>query len=175
MLPTTISSSFQVNVAPHFGNEPLSSATLHVRRTKNPKRLSTGVSPVCEFPAFLPEQVENIKDPSARNLASRIERLPVRVGFLDSCIMTSCVKPREDSKRSPVLLLHGFDSSCLEWRYTLPLLEEAGLETWAIDVLGWGFSDLKRLPPCDVASKRDHLHRVMAFLFIRALVFCWWI
>ncbi|XP_027100196.1 uncharacterized protein LOC113752887 isoform X1 [Coffea eugenioides] len=159
MLATTISSAFPVNVAPHFGNEPLSSTTLHCRRTKNPMRLTRGVFPVCEFPAFLPEQVENIKDPFARKLASRIERLPVQVSFLDSCIMTSCVKPEGDSKKSPVLLLHGFDSSCLEWRYTLPLLEQAGLETWAIDILGWGFSDLKRLPPCDVASKRDHLHK----------------
>jgi len=33
-------------------------------------------------------------------------------------------------------------SSCLEWRYVLPLLEESGIETWAIDILGWGFSDL---------------------------------
>jgi len=33
-------------------------------------------------------------------------------------------------------------SSCLEWRYTYPLLEEAGIETWAFDILGWGFSDL---------------------------------
>lgn len=33
-------------------------------------------------------------------------------------------------------------SSCLEWRSTYPLLEDAGLETWAIDILGWGFSDL---------------------------------
>lgn len=36
-------------------------------------------------------------------------------------------------------------SSCLEWRYTYPLLEEAGYETWAIDILGWGFSDLGSL------------------------------
>lgn len=35
-----------------------------------------------------------------------------------------------------------FASSCLEWRCTYPLLEEAGLEVWAVDVLGWGFSDL---------------------------------
>jgi hypothetical protein len=33
-------------------------------------------------------------------------------------------------------------SSCLEWRYGYPLLEESGFETWAIDILGWGFSDL---------------------------------
>lgn len=33
-------------------------------------------------------------------------------------------------------------SSCLEWRYGHPLLEESGFETWAIDILGWGFCDL---------------------------------
>ncbi|GAB2231279.1 hypothetical protein Droror1_Dr00027568 [Drosera rotundifolia] len=37
--------------------------------------------------------------------------------------------------------LHLF-SSCLEWRFVLPLLEEAGLESWVVDILGWGFSDL---------------------------------
>ncbi|KAL2663534.1 hypothetical protein AAZV13_02G104300 [Glycine max] len=52
-----------------------------------------------------------------------------------------------------------FFSSCLEWRYVLPLLEESGIETWAIDILGWGFSDLGKLPPCDVVSKRDHFYQ----------------
>lgn len=35
-------------------------------------------------------------------------------------------------------------SSCLEWRYTYPLLEDAGIEAWAVDILGWGFSNLGR-------------------------------
>lgn len=39
------------------------------------------------------------------------------------------------------------------------MLEAAGLETWAFDILGWGFSDLEILPPCGVASKRDHLYQ----------------
>ncbi|XP_057482106.1 alpha/beta hydrolase domain-containing protein VTE7 isoform X5 [Actinidia eriantha] len=112
------------------------------------------------FPSFIPREVEQIKDPFARNLASRIERLPVQVSFLEGSIMSSCVKPMLQTNTSPVILLHGFDSSCLEWRYALPLLEEAGLETWAMDILGWGFSDLERLPSCDVASKRDHLYQV---------------
>ncbi|KAK4602999.1 hypothetical protein RGQ29_011827 [Quercus rubra] len=112
------------------------------------------------FPPFLPKEVEKIKDPFARSLAQRIERLPVKVGFSESCIMSSCVKPLIQSETNPVVLLHCFDSSCLEWRCTYPLLEEAGLEAWAIDVLGWGFSDLERLPPCDVASKRHHLYQL---------------
>ncbi|XP_075657779.1 alpha/beta hydrolase domain-containing protein VTE7 isoform X2 [Castanea sativa] len=112
------------------------------------------------FPSFLPKQVENIKDTFARKLATRIDRLPVPVSFSDNSIMSSCVRPLIQSKTSPVVLLHGFDSSCLEWRYTYPLLEEAGLETWAVDILGWGFSDLERLPPCKVASKREHFYQL---------------
>ncbi|GLT27560.1 hypothetical protein SLA2020_025470 [Shorea laevis] len=108
------------------------------------------------FPSFLPKQVDKIKDPFARKLAARIERLPVNVNFSESSIMSSCVKPIIESKENPVVLLHGFDSSCLEWRYAYPLLEEAGLETWAVDILGWGFSDLGRLTLCDVESKRQH-------------------
>ncbi|XP_048318428.1 alpha/beta hydrolase domain-containing protein VTE7 [Ziziphus jujuba] len=112
------------------------------------------------FPSFLPKEVDKIKDPFARKLATRIERLSVPVKFTENSIMTSCVRPLIKCKTSPVVLLHGFDSSCLEWRYTYPLLEDAGLETWAVDILGWGFSDLERLPSCDVASKRHHFYEL---------------
>ncbi|KAJ4710740.1 alpha/beta-Hydrolases superfamily protein [Melia azedarach] len=121
-----------------------------------------------KFPSFLPKEVENIKDPFARKLATRIERLPVN--FSESSIMSSLVKPLIQSKTSPVVLLHGFDSSCLEWRYTFPLLEEAGLETWAIDILGWGFSDLERLPPCNVASKREHFYQLWKTYIKRPMI-----
>ncbi|KAF5176548.1 alpha/beta-Hydrolases superfamily protein [Thalictrum thalictroides] len=112
------------------------------------------------FPSFLPKQVEKIKDPFARKLATRIQRLPVQISSADSLIiMSSCVKPLNHSETNPVVLLHGFDSSCLEWRCAYPLLEEAGLEIWALDVLGWGFSGLESLPSCNVASKREHLYQ----------------
>nr|XP_025690843.1 uncharacterized protein LOC112791989 isoform X3 [Arachis hypogaea] len=113
------------------------------------------------FPSFLPKQVHTIKDPFARNLAMRIHRLPVSVKFSENPIMSSCVKPLMiQNKANPVVLLHGFDSSCLEWRYTFPLLEEAGFETWAFDILGWGFSDLaEKLTSCDVVSKREHFYQ----------------
>ncbi|KAL6190143.1 hypothetical protein ACLB2K_036542 [Fragaria x ananassa] len=122
--------------------------------------IQRGLTVCCSdaFPSFLPKQVHHIKDSSARKLAARIERLPVSFG--EDCVMSSCVKPLVHRETSPVVLLHGFDSSCLEWRYTYPLLEEAGLETWAVDVLGWGFSNLERLPSCSVASKRDHLFQL---------------
>lgn len=42
----------------------------------------------------------------------------------------------------PILMLHGFDSSLLEFRRLLPKLGELGAEAYAVDVLGWGFTDL---------------------------------
>ncbi|KAK4261000.1 hypothetical protein QN277_004056 [Acacia crassicarpa] len=111
------------------------------------------------FPSFLPKQVQQIKDPFARNFALRIQRLPVPVNFSENPIMSSCVKPVMQNKANPIVLLHSFDSSCLEWRYAYPLIEEAGFEAWAIDILGWGFSDLENLPICDVASKRHHFYQ----------------
>ncbi len=45
--------------------------------------------------------------------------------------------------QAPVLvLLHGFDSSSLEYRRLLPLLGPLGLDSYAVDILGWGFGDL---------------------------------
>ncbi|KAL7135667.1 hypothetical protein ABFS83_11G113200 [Erythranthe nasuta] len=119
-----------------------------------------GVDPTGSFPSFLPKEVYKIRDPSARTLAQRIQRLPVKVGFSESSIMSSCVTPKVRRDSNPVVLLHCFDSSCLEWRSAYPLLEDAGLEAWAVDILGWGFSDLERRPPCNVASKRYHLYQL---------------
>lgn len=59
---------------------------------------------------------------------------------------------------APVMLLHGFDSSLLEWRYSYPLLEKAGVETWALDILGWGFSNAEGVKSYNVAAKREHLY-----------------
>ncbi len=39
---------------------------------------------------------------------------------------------------APILLLHGFDSSVMEFRRLLPLLAQQR-ETWALDLLGFGF------------------------------------
>ncbi|XVE83686.1 hypothetical protein DITRI_Ditri16bG0106500 [Diplodiscus trichospermus] len=145
--------------------------------TKKCERLSGGVKVVGDgvgvgvngFPSFLPKEVEKIKDPFARNLARRIKRLPVQIECSESFIMSSCIPPLVQSD-NPVLLLHCFDSSCLEWRRAYPLLEESGLEAWAIDVLGWGFSDLGKLPPCNVESKRYHLYQLWKSYIKRPVV-----
>lgn len=49
-------------------------------KLSNSRRLTIWAG--CDFPDFLPKQVEKIKDPYARKLASRIERIPVRFSTL---------------------------------------------------------------------------------------------
>ncbi|KAK8948621.1 hypothetical protein KSP39_PZI004998 [Platanthera zijinensis] len=122
------------------------------------------------FPSFLPKEVEKIKDPHVRDLALKIQRIPVKFSFSESAIMSSCVKPIEQNKTEPLVLLHSFDSSCLEWRYTYPLLEDAGFDTWAVDILGWGFSNLKTLPSCGVAAKREHLYQLWRSYIKRPMI-----
>ncbi|KAF7007659.1 hypothetical protein CFC21_022578 [Triticum aestivum] len=124
-----------------------------------------------DFPPFLPRAVERIRDGAALRLTKRIERVPVQTGFSKSPIPSSCVRPlKQQQSADPVVLLHGFDSSCLEWRYTYPLLEDAGLETWAVDILGWGFSNLETRPPCDIVSKREHLYQFWRSYIKRPMV-----
>jgi pimeloyl-ACP methyl ester carboxylesterase len=69
----------------------------------------------------------------------------------------------------PMLLLHGFDSSVLEWRRLLPLLAIA-TETWAVDLLGFGFSD--RSPDLNFSPQaiREHLQEFWQTMIRRPMV-----
>ncbi|XP_057843590.2 alpha/beta hydrolase domain-containing protein VTE7 isoform X2 [Cryptomeria japonica] len=115
-----------------------------------------------KFPSFLSSYLSReapIKDSAALKMATRIQRLPVETDLSERPIMSSCVMPlRQNMEATPVVLLHGFDSSCLEWRYTYPLLEAGGMEPWAVDLLGWGFNN-GGVKSYNVAAKREHLYK----------------
>mmetsp|Transcript_14344 Transcript_14344/g.28645 ORF Transcript_14344/g.28645 Transcript_14344/m.28645 type:complete len:401 (+) Transcript_14344:130-1332(+) len=54
----------------------------------------------------------------------------------------------------PVLLVHGFDSSCLEYRRLGPeLAARSGADVYAVDLLGWGFTTLDASVDYSAASK----------------------
>ncbi|CAI0390762.1 unnamed protein product [Linum tenue] len=97
---------------------PAWTAAVNSRRTTTtthfrPRFSVSSVADGLGFPSFLPKEVEGIKDPYARKLASRIQRLPVTVGSSGDCIMSSCVMPLSSTQSrattSPMVLLHGFD------------------------------------------------------------------
>jgi len=49
---------------------------------------------------------------------------------------------KKNGDTPPLILLHGFDSSCLEYRRIGQNLAEQGVDTYAVDILGWGFTQL---------------------------------
>lgn len=92
------------------------------------------------FPSFLPSSVKLLKEPASIALAKSIQCHPI-TQLSQQPIATSYV--HQGKGEPPILLLHGFDSSVLEFRSLLPLLA-AYNETWAVDLLGFGFTE--RLP-----------------------------
>ncbi|CAN0313590.1 unnamed protein product, partial [Hapterophycus canaliculatus] len=73
-----------------------------------------------------------------------MQRFPVEVpvSIARGAIGTNFVQTEGEDANDPILMLHGFDSSLLEFRRLLPKLGELGAEAYAVDVLGWGFTDL---------------------------------
>ena len=45
-------------------------------------------------------------------------------------------------EQPPIVFVHGFDSSSVEFRRLAPILERMGQEVYCIDVLGWGFGNV---------------------------------
>ncbi|GBG71924.1 hypothetical protein CBR_g10860 [Chara braunii] len=134
-------------------------------RTSVIARMATSVTERVVFPDFLPPEVEDIEEEMARDMAMRIEKLPVQGSFCDIAIPSSFVGPLSSSNDQttsspmPIVLLHGFDSSCLEFRRLHMRLCRGGAEAWAVDILGWGFSDTvnKGVKQFGPAEKTEHL------------------
>jgi Serine aminopeptidase, S33 len=58
----------------------------------------------------------------------------------------------------PVFLIHGFDSSCLEYRRLGARLANCGIDTYAVDLLGWGFTQLDGVTSFSAQSKVEALN-----------------
>ncbi|BAZ00561.1 alpha/beta hydrolase fold protein [Tolypothrix tenuis PCC 7101] len=90
------------------------------------------------FPSFLPTAVGQLQEPAAIALAQSIQSQAIATSLATQPINTTYV--HQGSGGVPILLIHGFDSSVLEFRRLLPLLA-AENETWAVDLLGFGFTE----------------------------------
>lgn len=107
------------------------------------------------FASFLPSQVKLLTEPDSRALAQSIQRQPITTPLYQQPIATSYVHQGEGG--TPFLLIHGFDSSVLEFRALIPLLA-ANNETWAVDLLGFGFTARVAEIPTNPLTIRTHLY-----------------
>lgn len=115
------------------------------------------------FAYFLPSSVAKIQDARAITLLQTIQRRTVEVPFQQglTALSTAYVHfaPQSSSLcrgTVPILLLHGFDSSLLEFRRLLPFLS-GGSDVWAIDLFGSGFTEHPAAISVNPGSIRQHL------------------
>ncbi|CAN0058210.1 unnamed protein product [Choristocarpus tenellus] len=113
------------------------------------------------FPDFMPEAILDIQEDVAIEMAKAYQESPVTVetSLCATPIATKFVRTAPDVKvaEGPILLLHGFDSSAMEWRRLMPMLGAMGAEVYAMDVLGWGFTQLEGVTSFGPDAKRLHL------------------
>ena len=89
------------------------------------------------FPSCLPSEASSLTESTSIALAKQIQQVFIPTPLSKDEIATTYVQ--QGSERTPILLIHGFDSSLLEFRRLLPLLA-AQQSTYAVDLLGFGFT-----------------------------------
>jgi len=104
---------------------------------------------------FLPSEITQLTESTSIALAQSIEQIPIMTPLSEQPVATTYV--RQGSGGTPILLLHGFDSSVLEFRRLLPLLA-AQNETWAVDLLGFGFTERLAGIAFSPAAIKTHLY-----------------
>jgi pimeloyl-ACP methyl ester carboxylesterase len=102
---------------------------------------------------------------NSKNVGKGLFASPGRVSSLFGSVSSILELPSTKSKQvPPLVLLHGFDSSAIEFRRIAPLLSEKR-DVYIPDILGWGFSDHSEVVSFDPEAKMAHLKS-----FIREVV-----
>lgn len=105
--------------------------------------------------SFLTPESAQLTEPTSIAIAQSIQRTDLSTPLSAAPISTTYV--HQGSGGTPILLLHGFDSSVFEFRRLLPLLADAQ-ETWSVDLLGFGFTDRPANLSFSPAAIKRHLY-----------------
>lgn len=104
---------------------------------------------------FLPSEIAQLTESTSIALAQSIEQTLLLTPLSPQPIPSTYV--RQGSGGTPIVLLHGFDSSVFEFRRLLPLLA-AENETWLVDLLGFGFTERLAEIPFSPTAIKTHLY-----------------
>ncbi|HAJ62837.1 MAG TPA: 2-hydroxy-6-oxohepta-2,4-dienoate hydrolase [Cyanobacteria bacterium UBA8543] len=105
--------------------------------------------------SFLPSAITQLTESTSIALAQSIEQVSITTPLSPQPIATTYV--HQGSGGTPILLLHGFDSSVFEFRRLLPLLAQEN-ETWVVDLLGFGFTERLAGIPFSPTAIKTHLY-----------------
>jgi pimeloyl-ACP methyl ester carboxylesterase len=109
------------------------------------------------FPNFLPTTVTQLTEPSSIAIAQNIQQAKITIESISQAISTSYIEQKSGNSHKCLLLIHGFDSSILEFRRLLPLLGSKH-DVCAVDLLGFGFTERAKGIKYDTTSIKTHLY-----------------
>ncbi len=107
------------------------------------------------FPSYIPSEANDLTESTSIALARKIQQVSIPTSLSPDKIATTYVQQGRGG--TPILLIHGFDSSLLEFRRLLPLLA-AQQYTYALDLLGFGFTERKLDIPLNPETIKTHLY-----------------
>lgn len=123
------------------------------------------------FPSFIPQEyIEEIQEPAALNVLKKMQMARLMVPSM-GLVKTAYVfepysgeqKSEADGQVPAFVLLHGFDSSMLEFRRFISKLAGSVGDVYAVDLAGWGFSDCGFAENSNITlgpeQKREHLQK----------------
>ena len=116
---------------------------------------------------FLPAEAAGLSEAASIALSQQITRHAIATPLIKAAIETAYV--HQGAGGTPILLLHGFDSSVFEFRRLLPLLA-AQQDTWAVDLLGFGFTDRPIGVAFSPTSLKTHLHALWQTLIGQPMI-----
>jgi len=107
------------------------------------------------FPSYIPSEASKLTEATSIALSKQVEQIDIPTPLSQTNIATTYVHQGDGS--TPILLIHGFDSSLLEFRRLLPILADRQ-STYAIDLLGFGFSQRNLTIPLNTENIKTHLY-----------------
>ena len=107
------------------------------------------------FPSYIPAEANTLTESTSIALAKEIKVAPISTPLSEEPVATTYIDRGRGS--TPILFIHGFDSSLLEFRRLIPLLAEKRA-TWAVDLLGFGFSQRNLDIPLNTENLKTHLY-----------------
>lgn len=107
------------------------------------------------FPSYIPAAANNLTEATSIALVTQIKQVAIPTPLSTEEVLTTYV--HQGSSGTPILLIHGFDSSLLEFRRLLPILAPKQ-STYALDLLGFGFTQRNLAIPLNPENIKTHLY-----------------
>ncbi|MFP4134742.1 MAG: alpha/beta fold hydrolase [Halothece sp.] len=116
---------------------------------------------------FIPPLAQKLTEKNSCQLISQVRQTSIITSFHSQDINTTYIQGGKGE--IPILLLHGFDSSLMEFRRLFPKLTPI-TETFAVDFFGFGLTDRPLDIPVTPENIKAHLHSFWQQLIKRPMI-----